>query len=147
MSYFPANGPLSFFAYNSVNTLFDQNNVLLQYDTSFDIEVSGANDTVLDQPARSILVIDSRAESNYGTDPRFISTLGATATECVNTRSIERSGTAGMSPNYAVTTGIAYSLNRTSANVSNSVRQYSTAFTLDFEPYASYSRVVGWRLK
>lgn len=147
MSYFPASGPLSFFAYNSVNTLFDQNNVLLQYDTSFDIDVSGTNNTVLDQPAKSVLVIDSRAESNWGTDPRFISTLGATATECTNTRSVERSGTAGTVESYAETTGVAYSLNRTNANVANSIRQYSTPFTLDFEPYASYSRVVGWRLK
>lgn len=147
MSYFPPSSSLSFFAFNSINTLFDQNNVLLQYDTSFDIEVSGANDTVLDQPAKSFLVIDSRAESNWGTDPRFISTLGATAAACTNTRSVENSGTAGMGIDYAVTTGLAYSLNRTNATVSNSVRQYATTPALDFEPYASYSRVVGWRVK
>lgn len=147
MSYFPPTGPVSFFAYNSVNTLFDQSNVLLHYDTSFDIDVSGTNDTVLAQPPRSVLVIDSRAESNWGTDPRFISTLGATATACVNTRSSESSGTAGMFEDYAVTTGVAYSLNRTSASVQNSVRQYSALPVLDFEPYASYSRVVGWRVK
>lgn len=147
MSYFPPTAPMSFFAYNSVNTLFDQSNVLLQYDTSFDIEVSGTNDTVLTQPPRSVLVIDSRAESNWDTDPRFISTLGATATECVNTRSVERSGTAGNAVGYAATTGVAYSLNHTSASVANSVRQYSHLSALDFEPYASYSRVVGWRVK
>lgn len=148
MTYIRAKEPLSFYAYNSINTLFNQTVATLEFDTPSGVTITGSNDTNIQQPARSIMLADSRCESDWNTDPRMASVLRATSASCINTRTMEQSGTGGARDGSSVASGIAYSLNNTNTVVSNTLQQVSNAVSagLDFFPYVNYSRIVGWRI-
>lgn len=151
MTYLTNDNDITYFAYNSTNILFNEEDVALQYDTSSGIEITGQNDDVVHIPLNSVTLVDSRCTSNWsGSDPRMFTNIQfASSLLTEKTRSSESSGCGGICIDCAIASGVGYCRNDTGADQATSVVQKNNKVLSgpDFEPYSGYSRIVGWRVQ